>query len=307
MIPITISYFTKQAEVRKTGVLPLALAYGGGIVAVFILLGVVVGAPIVAFSQHFATNSVFAILFILFGLSLIGLFEIRLPSFFNTLAGRAAGVQGYVGVFLLGTTLVITSFTCNVPIIGLLFAGGAQARSFAEIVVGMGFFGLTMALPFVALATFPQKARSLPRSGEWMHTLKVTLGFIELAAALKFISNVDVVLDWYALPRGLFLYILAAITLTTALYLFGLIRMKGESTEISPLRMVVGMLVLMLSLYCVHATTVKVSQLNWVVASFLPPYPKSVEWTLVEDDFDAGIAKARDEGKLALINWTGIT
>jgi thiol:disulfide interchange protein DsbD len=299
----------------------LALVYGAGIVLDFVLIGLVVGEPIVAFSQHPVTNGVFALLFIVFGLSLLGLFEIRLPSSVNALAGLARGGQGYLGVFVLGTTFVITSFTCNVPIVGAMLAGGAQAKSFLQILVGMGLFGLTMALPFVALALFPSRVRALPRSGEWMHTLKVTLGFIEIAAALKFISNVDVVLGWKALPRELFCYLVAAIGLTTAVYLFGLIRLQGENGQVSPLRMVFGMLVMILSIYFVHAA--RVSRLNFVMEAILPPYsseeapvagarpdagkPPGAGWTIVEDDFQGGLEKAKVEGKLALINWTGIT
>jgi len=233
------------------------------------------------------------------------------------------GAGGYTGVFLMGTTLVITSFTCTAPFVGsLLFATGAQARSFGQILVGMTFFGLTMAVPFVGLALFPDLKRSLPRSGEWMHTLKVTLGFIELAAALKFISNVEYALKWYILPRELFLYLTAAIALTTALYLLGMVRLRGESGEVGPLRLLWGMLFLIAALYFFHYTEVK--HPNWLMAAFLPPYssseppetagdlpgrvkktPTAVEWTLVEDDFEGGLEKARAEGKLALVNWTG--
>jgi thiol:disulfide interchange protein len=324
MIPITISFFTKQAEARKTGVLPLALAYGAGIVLDFILIGLVVGPPIKAFAFHPVTNGIFAAVFIGFGLSLLGLYEIRLPSSFNAMASRAGGVQGYLGVFLLGATLVITSFTCTAPIVGALLASGAQAKSFAEIVVGMGAFGLTMALPFVALSLFPGRARSLPRSGEWMHTLKVTLGFIELAAALKFISNVDVALRWNSFPRETFLYTVGAISVTTALYLFGVIRLRGESEGVGPMRVVLGMMSLVFSLYCFHGA--QGNQLNFIMEAFAPPYSarevaagpgggsqvqakgkaeEPAAWTKVEDDFEGGLTKALEEKKLALINWTG--
>lgn len=318
MIPLTITFFTKQASARGTGVLPLALAYGAGIVVDFVLIGLLVGTPIVAFAQHAATNAVFAALFIVFGLSMLGLFELRLPASVNALAGRAAGVQGYLGVFLLGSTLVITSFTCSAPFIGVMLAGGAAARSVQEVVVGMTVFGLVMALPFVALALFPNAVRSLPRSGEWMHTLKVTLGFIELAAALKFVSNVDVVLRWGILPQELFFYIIAAIGITTALYLFGVIRLRGDPQEVSPLRMAIGTATLIFAFYCVHLAPL--DRLGTVMAAFAPPYkaadaapakdnqpPGKVGWIKVEDDFEGGLARARAVGKLALINWTADT
>jgi cytochrome c biogenesis protein CcdA len=298
MIPITISYFTRQATEKKSSVIPLALAYGAGIVIDFVLIGVLVGPPIIAFAKYPITN----------------LFEIRLPSSLNTLASRASGARSYIGVFLLGTTLVITSFACTAPFIGVILVGGAQARGFLEIVVGMTFFGLTMALPFVALALLPTAVRSIPKSGEWMHTLKVTLGFIVLAASLYFLSRADQ--DLHAFPREVFLYTLAGIAFTAALYLFGLIRIAGEGAGIGPLRMFIGMLVLIFALYCVHGTRYR---LDWVMESFVPSYGaerigaegaaggQEIAWTLVEDDFEGGLKKARDEGKLALLNWTGIT
>jgi len=238
----------------------------------------------------------------------MGVFEIRLPSSVNAIAARASGKQGYVGVFLLGATFVIASFTCSAPIVGALLAGGAQAHGFTNVVVGMGVFGLTMALPFVLLALFPSRLRSLPRSGEWMHTLKVTLGFVELAASLKFISNVDVFQNWQILPRELFLYTAAAITIATSLYLFGLIRLHGESAEISPLRMVFGMLFLILSLFFVHST--RVTNFGVIMSAILPPYgaeEKPAEWKIVADDFERGLETAKEDGKLALVNWTGET
>ncbi len=320
MIPITISFFTKQADIRKASPVGLALAYGAGIVADFVLIGLVVGPVIQPFANHWITNGVFALLFVVFSLSLVGLFEIRLPSSVNALVGRASGVGGYFGVFLLGATLVITSFTCTAPVVGAVLGQGAQLGT-TVIIVTMATFGLTMALPFVALAFFPQAARSMPRSGEWLHTLKVTLGFIELAAALKFVSNVDVALDWQALPRELFFYLLAGICLVTAIYLFGFVRMKGESSEIGPMRLVWGLLLVLFSFYCFHGVE---SPLHFVMEAFAPPYRarppvaaaapdagqphaknEAVAWPQVIDDFDGGLARAEKDGKLALINWTG--
>ncbi len=305
MIPITISFFTKQADIRKASPIGLALAYGAGIVADFVLIGLLVGPAIQPFANHWLTNGVFALLFVAFSLSLLGLYEIRLPSSVNALAGRAAGVGGYFGVFLLGSTLVITSFTCTAPVVGAVLGEGARLGTTVTI-VSMTTFGLTMALPFVALAFFPNAARSLPRSGEWLHTLKVTLGFIELAAALKFISNVDVSLDARVFPRELFLYLLTGICLVTALYLFGLVRMKGETGEVGPMRLTFALMLVLFSFYCLHGVR---HRLDFVMEAFVPPYrseeEKASAWTQVIDDFEGGLARAEKEGKLALINWTG--
>ncbi len=316
MIPITISYFTRQAEARKTTALPLALAYGAGIILDFIIIGIVIGPPIIGFAHHWATNTIVAVLFIAFGLSLLGLFELRLPGSLNALASRAAGAKTFAGVFLLGATLVITSFACTAPFMAAVLAGGTQGGSFLEVLVSMFFFGLAMALPFVGLALFPSAVKNLPKSGEWMHTLKVTFGFLVLAAALYFISKVDKTLKWNSLPRELYFYITAGIAFTAALYLFGLIRFKGEGGEIGPSRLVFGMLAVIFTLYCIYGA--QGNRLGGILESIAPDYGSErlgvVEsaaeskspWTIVEDDFEGGLAAAQSEGKFALINWTGV-
>jgi thiol:disulfide interchange protein DsbD len=297
----------------------LALVYGAGIILAFIIIGVVIGPPISEFAHHWLTNTIIAALFIAFGLSLLGLFELRLPGSLNTLASRAAGATSILGVLLLGATLVITSFACTAPFMGAVLAGGTRGGGFLEVVISMSFFGLAMALPFMILALFPSAVGSLPRSGEWMHTLKVVFGFLVLAASLYFISKVDKSQGWHALPRELFLYILSGVAFTTALYLFGLIRLKGESAEIGPMRAVFGMLILLFSLYCVYGA--QGNRLGSVLGPIVPDYSSEKLWpastggpggeqkaprTIVEDDFKGGMEQARREGKLALINWTGV-
>src|SRR5690606_18564488 len=131
---------------------------------------------------------------IFFALSLFGLIELRPPAFLMNAAGQAQTKGGYFGVLLMGATLVITSFTCTVPFVATLLALAAQGGTM-HVIVGMGIFGLTMAIPFVVLSLVPGRLRGIPRAGEWMNTLKVFLGFVELAAALKFVSNVDLVVN----------------------------------------------------------------------------------------------------------------
>lgn len=317
MIPITISFFTKQASQSKSKQLSLSLLYGLGIVLMFILIGVVVGAPIIRFANHPLTNIVIGALFIVFALSLFGLFNLEPPRFLMNAAGQARMTGGYLGVFLMGTTLVITSFTCTAPFVGSLLSVGAVGGGYGRIVLGMGTFGLTMAVPFVILSLIPAKLKALPRSGEWMNTLKVTLGFVELAAALKFVSNADVAYKWGILPREVFLMLWFGILLAAALYLFGMIRYHGESGEIGGGRLVAGIGFLCFSCYCLFGALG--NQLDIVMTALAPPYSSTriagftsggatvaqAEHEIVADDFEAALARAREQHKLVLINFTG--
>jgi thiol:disulfide interchange protein DsbD len=317
MIPITISYFTKQASQHKGSTLPLSLAYGVGIIGTFVLIGVVVGPPIIEFASHWITNLVIGVLFLYFSLTLFGAVNLQPPAFLLNVAGQASSKGGLAGVFLMGATLVVTSFTCTAPFVGTLLSTGASSGGLGRVALGMAVFGATMALPFVALSMLPGKARGIPRAGEWMHTLKVTLGFIEIAAAMKFISNVDLVLEWQWLSRELFLAIWVAVFAAAALYLFGMIRLKDESTtEVSPGRMVAGLVFLVLSLYCGYGALG--NRMDRIMTAIIPPYSNSLligkagerakpSWPIVVDDLEAAIQRAKDEGKLVLVNFTGHT
>ncbi len=328
MIPITISYFTKQAESNRSSVVPMALFYGAGIVFDFILIGVIFGVIIgssrglIDFATSWPLNVLLGLLFLLLGLSLVGLYELRLPHFITKYFTGGTARGGYLGVFLLGTTLVVTSFTCTAPFVGATLAAGARGQSAGTIILGMGVFGLTMALPFVGLALFPTAAKKMPKSGEWMGTLKVSLGFLEIAASLKFFSNAEFVTGLFVLPRELFLLIWAMLSGVTGLYLLGMIPLKVEKQpSISPRQLVVGLVVLLFATYCVYGAMGY--RLDRIMQAIVPPYSSAGEevgaaggggkkgskitWTLVKDDWEAGLAKAREEKKLAFINWTGRT
>ncbi|MEO0651041.1 MAG: protein-disulfide reductase DsbD domain-containing protein, partial [Planctomycetota bacterium] len=252
MIPITISFFTKQAEARDGRVLPLALAYGAGIVGIFVLVGLLVGPAIIRFATHPVVNVVIGLAFVYFAFVLFGAINLNPPRFLMDAAGKASTRGGLVGVFLMGATLVITSFTCTAPFVGSLLSVGAtgDGASLTRIALGMATFGATMAIPFIALSLVPGRISTIPSAGAWMNTLKVALGFIELAAALKFISNADLVWGWGVLSRELFLVLWTGIMLTAAFYLFGFVRLKGESGEIGPGRMAGAMGFLLFGLYC---------------------------------------------------------
>lgn len=322
MIPITISFFTKQAEKSAGSTTSMALSYGAGIVGIFVVIGVAARSVIVSFAQSAGFNFVLGFLFVAFALVLFGAVTIRLPSSLVALSGKASRRGGFIGVFVLGATLVVTSFTCTAPFVGTLLATGAAQFSNAEVALGMAVFGSTMAIPFVGLALFPSMIRKLPGSGEWMETLKVSFGFVELAAAFKFFSNAEYALGWYVLPRTLFLLIWTAIAMAWGLYLMGLVRLKGhEQSSVGPLRLFLAVVVFMFSAYFVHGAMG--NRLDFMMQSIAPPaeaeyYPSEetsdagaarggTPWTLVRDDFDGTLARARDEKKLALINWTGRT
>lgn len=307
MIPITFSFFTKQADRRNGNVLSLALIYGIGIVAMFVLIGVAVRSAIIGFAGHWATNLVIGVAFVAFALSLFGFFTLQLPAFVTNAAGKASGTGGLLGVFLMGATLVVTSFTCTAPIVGALLAGVAEGGHL-RVAVGMGVFGLTMAAPFVFLALLPGRVKALPKSGQWMNTLKVALGFVELAAALKFFSNVDLALGWQLLPRETFLIAWAFVFVVLALFLFGMMGYRGVPIEgVSKARNGCGLLSLAFAFYCLFGTMG--FPLDPIMTAFEPPYRLRPvdEHTIVKDDHDGAMALAARDGKLVLVNFTGFT
>ena len=318
MIPITISFFTKQAEENPSKQILLSMTYGLGIVAIFILIGLIFGSAIVPFATHPVTNIIIGVLFLFFALSLFGMVNLQPPRFLLNAAGKASMRGGIVGVFLMGATLVITSFTCTAPFVGTLLAAGA-AGGWVRIVLGMGVFGLTMAVPFVLLSMVPRKVASMPKAGEWMHTLKVFMGFVELAAAMKFISNADLVWGWSLLTRELFLVLWMVIFVVAAVFLFGMIHMKNESHDgIGPGRLVAATVVALFAGYCGYGLN---NDMDSIMTAIIPPYshPRGAavaggdgvatrrDHTIVKDDYDAARALAVSEGKALLVNFTGFT
>jgi len=311
MIPITISFFTKQAADKKGSALPLSLAYGLGIIAIFVVIGVVFGSVIIPFATHPITNIVIGVLFFYFALVLFGVVNLQPPKALLDLAGKASQMGGYLGVFLMGATLVITSFTCTAPFVGTLLATGAEGGDLVRIALGMGVFGLTMALPFVALSMVPGKMQAMPRSGEWMNTLKTFLGFIELAAALKFISNSDLSWGWNIISREIFLGSWIAIFIVAALFLFGLL--PGKRAKPGAIRILSGVGMLSLTAYCIFG--LQGGQLDRITVSFVPPYSGGVllpekagkEKLYITDDYEGAMQRALDENKLLLVNFTGHT
>ncbi|MDB2575713.1 hypothetical protein N9Z54_00785 [Planctomycetota bacterium] len=334
MIPITISFFTKQADEKGGNALLLASVYGLGIVLMFVLLGVLAGPLLVPFATHYVTNLFIGVLFVVFALALFGAITLNPPQFLMGAAGKASGTGGIYGVFLMGLTLVITSFTCTGPFVGTLIAAGASG-GVMRIVIGMGVFGATMAAPFVVLALIPSRLSAIPSAGGWMNTLKVFMGFVELAAALKFFSNADIALQAGWLPREVFLMMWAAIGLAAAMYLFGRINLKGESPdgEIGPGRLCGGLVTLIGSAYCFMGVlgyhldetimsamapppeysrglveTHKAEVVSGGSSQALPAGVKRQGGSLVVvDDYDLALRVARERGLGVLVNFTGHT
>lgn len=318
MIPITISFFTKQAIAREGKVLSLAVAYGAGIVAIYVLIAVVVGEPIQRFANDPFFNLVIAGVFIFFAMTLFGWINLAPPRFMNTMAAKASSKGGLLGVFLMGLTLVVTSFTCTAPFVGSLLAAGKD-QSMLRLVLGMGLFGLTMALPFVALSLFPSRLQKMPSAGQWMNVLKVFMGFVEIAAAMKFLSTADLGWSWGLISKELFLLSWFGIFLIAAMYLFGWINLKGEEDgAIGPGRMVGATASFLFALYC--GFLIFGFKMDPLLTAFAPPYSTAGSvgvlgggggkghdalHEVVLDDYEGALALAIDQEKLLLVNFTG--
>ena len=256
MIPMTVSFFTKQSKSRAAGIRN-AIFYGVSIVVIYVLLGtlvtVIFGADALnALSTNVWFNLIFFILLVVFAISFMGAFEIVLPSSWGTKIDSKADKGGLIGIFFMALALAIVSFSCTGPIVGTLLVQAASKGGLAPI-IGMLGFSLAIALPFALFAAFPGWLNSLPRSGGWLNTVKVTLGFLELALAFKFLSNADLVLQLHLLEREIFLAIWIAIFGMLALYLFGKIRLPHDSKEehISVGRLITGLVALIFTIYLV--------------------------------------------------------
>lgn len=256
MIPMTVSFFTKQSRSRATGIRN-ALFYGISIVVIYVLLGSLVtlifGADSLnALSTNVWFNLAFFVLLVVFAISFMGAFDIVLPSSWGTAIDSRADKGGVIGIFFMALALAIVSFSCTGPIVGTLLVEAASKGGIAPI-IGMLGFSLAIALPFGLFAAFPGWMNSLPRSGGWLNTVKVFLGFLELALAFKFLSNADLVLQLHLLERELFLAIWIAIFGTLAFYLFGKIKLPHDSDleNISIGRLSMGLLVLVFTIYMI--------------------------------------------------------
>lgn len=324
MIPLTVSFFTKSAKDRKKG-LANAILYGLFIFLIYLLLSVPFHLldsldPEILnnISTNVPLNILFFVIFIVFAFSFFGYFEITLPnSWSSAMDNKASSIGGGIGIFFMALTLAIVSFSCTGPILGSLLGGSLTSDGGAmQLTFGMGGFGLALALPFALFALFPNWLNSLPKSGGWLNTVKVVLGFAELALAFKFLSNADLVMHWGLLKREVFIGIWILCALGMTLYLFRLIRFPHDSPKKKrpPVgNIVVGLAGLAFALYMIPGlTNSKYANLK-LLSGFAPPlfyslYDKKTEAPLgleAYKDFEKGLAAAKASGKPIMLDFTG--
>ena len=321
MIPMTVSFFTKQSKTRAEGIRN-ALIYGFFIIFIYTALGLALTAffgvdvlNVISTDPFF--NVFLFLLLLIFGASFLGAFEIQLPSSWANKADAASDRGGIIGIFFMAATLAIVSFSCTGPLVGSALAGAATGSFAAPTAVMLGFSS-ALALPFGLFSAFPGWLNSLPQSGGWLNSVKVVLGLLEIGFAFKFLSNADLVLQLGLLQRELFIAIWIAVSLTIAFYLFGWFTLPHDSKveRIGVFRFSLGMVFMMLGIYLVPGMWGAPVNL---ISGFPPPTFYS-EWNQgghggeggqgghVEarfDDYEEGLAAARAEGKPMLLDFTG--
>ena len=331
MIPMTVSYFTKNSKSRAAGIRNATL-YGISIIAIYVLLGTIVTtifgpSALNALSTNVWFNIIFFLLLVIFAVSFLGAFEIMLPSSWQNKADQASDKGGYLGIFFMALALALVSFSCTGPIVGTLLVESATIGGIAPF-VGMFGFSLALALPFALFAAFPGWLNTLPKSGGWLNTVKVFLGFLELALAFKFLSNADLVVQGHFLERELFLAIWIGIFGVLTIYLFGFIRLPHDSPieKLSVGRTMLGTLTLIFVIYLIPGMWG--AQLK-LISGFPPPlsYSESPlgftsaqnnqvqtenkdmhlgpQNIMVFHDFDKAEAYAKEVNKPLFVDFTG--
>ncbi len=322
LIPLTVSFFTKRSASKKKGIRN-AFFYGLCIFGIYALLSLpfhlVDKADPEIFnniSTNVTLNLVFFVIFIAFALSFFGLYEIGLPSGIANKVDARSGIGDFAGIFFMALTLAIVSFSCTGPILGSLLAGALTNNGGAiQLTSGMSGFGLGLALPFALFALFPGWLQSLPKSGGWLNSVKVVLGFLELAMAVKFLSNADLVKQWGILKREIFIGIWILIGLGIVLYLLGVIRFSHDSkTKMTKTRWVFATIFALMTAYLLPGVTnTRMANLQ-LISGFPPPlsysiykHPVSLERTLepMRNDYEKALAMARTANKPVLIDFTG--
>ena len=317
IIPMTVSFFLKRSEHHKGKSLRDALLYGLSIVIIYVGLGLIVTLVrrpewLNAISTGAVFNLICFVLLVVFAISFMGGFELTLPSSWgNKTDSNADRLGGLAGIFLMALTLAIVSFSCTAPVVGFLLVELATSTSYLAPMIGMLGFALALALPFTLFALFPQLIKRAPKSGSWMNTVKVTLGFIELAFSLKFLSVADMAYGWHILPREAFISLWVVLFALLGLYLLGKLRfpLDAKRDHTSLPGFFAGLVSSAFALYMVPGL--------WgaplkAVSAFLPPM-STQDFNLAKaqavearyTDYDQAIAAARAEGKPLLIDFTG--
>ncbi|MBK7889115.1 MAG: thioredoxin family protein [Bacteroidetes bacterium] len=324
MIPLTVSFFTKRSPTKSKGIAN-AIIYAVSIILIYVLLGflvtVTLGSDALnAMASNVVFNMLFFVIFFIFALSFFGAFEITLPSSWVNKADQASDKGGLIGIFFMAFTLSLVSFSCTGPIIGTLLVEAARGSSYLGPIMGMTGFALALALPFGLFAAFPGWLNSLPKSGGWLNSVKVVLGFLELALALKFLSNVDLAYHWGLLKREVFIAIWIAIFGLMSLYLMGKIKFSHDSDMpyLGTGRLIFAILTLTFTIYLIPGL--------WgaplrIISGFPPPEFYK-EWIAHSDgagshsgscphnlncyhDYESGMAYAKQTGKPVMIDFTG--
>ena len=312
MIPLTVSYFTKQSSSKAKGI-SNGLLYGASIVLIYVFLAfgitVIFGADALnALSTNMWFNLIFFVLFLIFAISFFGAFEITLPSSWISKSDKAADKGGLIGIFFMAFTLSLVSFSCTGPIIGSLLVQAAIKGGISGPILGMTGFSFALALPFGLFAAFPGWLNALPKSGGWLNSVKVVLGFLELALALKFLSNADLVVQAHLIHRELFIALWIIIFGLMSLYLLGFIKFSHDSELkfISVPRLFFAILALAFSMYLIPGLWGSPLKL---LSGFPPPSCYS-EWQQNCDlepiqDYETGMALAKKENKPVMVDFTG--
>jgi len=322
MIPLTVSFFTKQTHNKRKGIFR-AVLYGFFIVIIYVLLSLpfhfldnLDPEILNTISTNVWLNVFFFSVLVFFAFSFFGFYEITLPSSWGNKMDSASSVGGVLGIFFMALTLAIISFSCTGPILGSLLASSLTADGGAtQLTAGMTGFGLALALPFALFALFPNWLNALPKSGGWMNTTKVVLGFLELALAFKFLSNADLVAHWDLLKREVFIAIWILISIGLALYLFAKIKFPHDTPikKLSFSRISFGVLVIAFSIYLIPGVLKNQTWNLSLVSGFPPPqfysiYEQETDCPLGLDcytNFDEGLAKAKAVNKPILLDFTG--
>jgi thiol:disulfide interchange protein len=326
MIPITVSYFTNHAAGSRAKSIKLATVYSLGIVATFTLVGMLLAifvgaAGINLFAANPWVNLLITGIFLFFAFNLFGAYEIAVPTGVLTkldslTRSKEGDGSGVIGALLMGLTFTLTSFTCTSPFVGTILVSASQGN-WKMPLIGMLAFSAVFALPFFLLALMPQLISQLPRAGGWMNSVKVAMGFLEVAAAMKFLSNVDLVWKWGVFTRDVVLAVWIAIGVVLSLYLLGKFQLSHDSKpeRLGAFRMISAVVTLAVSFFLLTGLFgAKLGEIE----SFLPPDLSSLsssrllgrgdsEPKWIVNDYEAGLAKAKAENKRVFIDFTGYT
>ncbi len=318
IIPMTVSFFLKRNKDKAKGIRD-AVTYGISIIVIYVLLGFLItlisgGNGLNSLSTNAIFNIIIFLVLVVFAVSFFGWFELELPSkWTNSVDNKASATSGLVSIFLMAFTLVLVSFSCTAPIIGLLLAEFSTSGNIAAPAVGMLGFSVALALPFTLFAMFPAWLKSAPKSGSWMNTLKVSLGFVELAFSLKFLSVADLAYGWHLLDRETFLALWIAIFFLLGLYLIGKLKfqsdvMMGESKPMPVPCVMLGLVSFAFAIYMVPGLWGAPCK---AVSAFAPPM-NTQDFNLNTNEvkpkytsYEEGMAAAAAQGKPVLVDFTG--